>query len=143
MFGIRCPASILNSSDTIYTNDNEVCIWGTNPLTETAFCGKCSKKNTNSLFYNLNTTLDNKFICFAYKLTKKAFNAIYFQIIDPITNSPVTLTANVYSIADSNWHYNCTDLSVAFSASSYAKYPLASIRLFQVRLFSSLFSNNY
>lgn len=131
-FGIKCPASILTSTDSIISNDYEYCSWANNQLNETAFCGKCSKKNSNNLFWNKNTTLDYKYICFAYKLTKQPFTVINYQIIDPLIGSLITLSINVQSIADNQWHYGCFDLTPGFQTSVYSKYLMASIRLYQV-----------
>ena len=58
VFGVRCPASISKKeTDQVkYLNDFEN---GCTPenVNESAFCGKCSKRNSGSLFKNLNSSL--------------------------------------------------------------------------------------
>ena len=122
---------MLTSTDTLNTFDSETCTWNSNLLTETAFCGKCAKKNTNNLFWNVNSTLVYKYVCYAYKLTKP-FTQLNYQIIDPSTGSLSTFTINVQTIADNKWHYNCTDLTQALKGSIYATASLANLKVFQV-----------
>ena len=61
-FGIRCPPSILTSTDTIYSADFESDTFGITPFNDTAFCGKLSQKNSISLFYDITATLDYKYV---------------------------------------------------------------------------------
>ena len=42
-FGIRCPLSLMSSTDIFQSFDFESsCTWGTNRLNDTAFCGNCA-----------------------------------------------------------------------------------------------------
>lgn len=129
-FGIRCPVSVLNSSDVFRLNDFETSSWDSSALSATAFCGKCSRKNSNNLFWNWNSTLAFKFVCYAYRLTKP-FNQLNYHLIDPLTGGLNTFTVNVQTIADNNWHYNCTDMTVALRGTTYAS-NAANLRVFQV-----------
>lgn len=61
-FGIRCPLSVLGSTDTIYSSDFESDTWDINPFNDTAFCGKLSLKNSISLFYGISASLDYKYV---------------------------------------------------------------------------------
>jgi hypothetical protein len=57
-FGIRCPSSIIDqNNDVIRVFDFETCEWDSMPLNNSAFCGKCARKNSASLVWNINTTL--------------------------------------------------------------------------------------
>jgi len=63
-FGIRCPASISvnNKTTSFATFDYEDgCKWDTRPVNESAYCGKCASSSA-SLFTNLNSTLDFKYV---------------------------------------------------------------------------------
>ena len=63
-FGIRCPASISvnNKTKSFATFDYEDgCKWDTRPVNESAYCGKCASSSA-SLFTNLNSTLDYKYV---------------------------------------------------------------------------------
>lgn len=67
-FGIRCPLSLMSSTDIFQSFDFESsCTWGTNRLNDTAFCGKCASKNTNILFTNINSTLDYRYVILKHK----------------------------------------------------------------------------
>ena len=64
-FGIRCPNSVQaeSSADIVKTFDFESeCQWSEMPLDETAFCGKCARKNSIGLLYNLNTSLTYNYV---------------------------------------------------------------------------------
>ena len=64
-FGIRCPNSIVqkipNVVYSVFDYESE-CDWSNTPLNETAFCGKCAKKNSNTILSNANIPLTYNFV---------------------------------------------------------------------------------
>lgn len=67
VFNIRCPISIQRPSSTIasviYDYENE-CQYDEQPLSSTVFCGKCARKNSDSLFSSVNSPMSyNQVIC--------------------------------------------------------------------------------
>jgi hypothetical protein len=59
-FGIRCPKSVClkEAGKVMEVFDYETeCAWSDRPLNESAFCGKCARKNQQSIFWNLNSSL--------------------------------------------------------------------------------------
>ena len=65
-FGIRCPASILQTKSTFKLFDFENCKWTDDTLNNTAFCGKCSVMNSKLLFYSLNSPMNYKYVIYIY-----------------------------------------------------------------------------
>lgn len=64
-FGIRCPPSIQSKTADVFDVfdfENDCAEWSTLPINETAFCGKCSRKNQNSFLYNVNSPLSFKYV---------------------------------------------------------------------------------
>ena len=60
VFTILCPASIqkVKSATTFAFYDYETnCAYDEQPLSSTAFCGSCALKNSDYLFWNVNSPL--------------------------------------------------------------------------------------
>ena len=63
-FSIRCPASLLTSTDMFQLFDFELGVWDLTPFNDTAFCGKSSSKNSITLFWDIVASLDYKYVIF-------------------------------------------------------------------------------
>lgn len=63
---------------------------------------------------------------------------VNYQLIDPLTGSLNTLTVNVETIADNQWHYNCTDLTVALKGTAFASYGVSVLKVFQAWVWPSV-----
>ena len=61
-FGIRCPQSILTGLDVFSSNDFETCGWTNDLFSQTVFCGKCSRINSEGLVYAINSPLTYKYV---------------------------------------------------------------------------------
>lgn len=133
-FGIRCPQSILNATDIFKPAEAESCTYGSNRLNDTTFCGRCAKRNVKTLFRNFNSSLDYKYVCFAYKLTAQELTTLSFDVLDYYGNVN-SFSAAITTIADRQWHYKCVDLAVAYLKAnpSTAASKLLSLRVFQVK----------
>jgi len=136
-FGIRCPVSIAvnNRADSWQTFDYEdSCLLPDfDQLNEAAYCGKCSKTKDFTLFTNLNSTLDYRYLCLAYKVSTKPFTALNFDLVDPLFGTLSLYSAPFIIIADNNWHYECIDMYQAYLDSEpTAIYSANKLKLFKV-----------
>jgi hypothetical protein len=71
VFRIRCPQSIQNkvSATTFAVFDFESeCQYDEKELGLTTFCGKCARKNSNSLFWNVNSPITYNIVCISFFL---------------------------------------------------------------------------
>lgn len=130
IFSIRCPVSMNNqqaSSSIVYVQDFETnCVYDETPLTNKAFCGKCSQVGNTLVSGN---TRAADYLCFAYRISNSYVTEIAFSIqLNGDTKTTYWPSIPFSPVADKLWHYTCLNVRSILNAQS-STYSSASSML--------------